>query len=1233
MRHESRSRYVTRHILNVGKGLIRVTLAVLVLAVFAHAGPASSGDTLHEVRVGLYDFKPLAFQDTDGKAKGFFIDILEDMAKQEKWSLTYVFGSFDQCLSRLKNKEIDLIAGIAYSDERAKAFEFTREHLFVVWAEIYTSPKSQVKTVLDLEGKRIGLVKGAQVNKELKTLLEGFGISARFQEYEGYEAVLQSLEASAADAGVFTNLYGARFLDTHPVVRTQIFFAPTPLRFAVRKKTGSDPISGIVAAETLDRYFSGYRADVHSVYRRAYDVWIDPSGMPVPVLKRFIPTWAYGLVFALAVLSLLLMGFNRLSKRRVNIKTHELRQSRDLLRIQTTALRAGEEALKKQAYFLQKAQEIGCIGTWELDIRKNELTWTKEAYKIFGLSQGTPLTYETFLNCVHPDDRDDVDKKWKAALLKNPYDIEHRLVVDGRVKWVREKAELEFNGADECVRGIGFVQDITDRKMSEIQVREAVDRFKKVFDSQFDAIFVLTADVPAMVLECNQAAVDIFGYAPSDLIGEPVDKLHVDRAHLERFQTRLFLSIQHQGHLKQFEFSMKRKDGSVFPSEHTVVEMRADSGKRTGWISMVRDLSHIKKAESDLMESERTHRALIRSLPDIVMRFDREGRHLFVSENVGQVVDLQAEQFIGKTHRELGFPENQCRFWEETIQKVFDSGIPFETESMFEGKTGPVTHNWRLVPEGQSSGKVESVLSLSRDITGQRRAEQNYRTLFQEMLDGFALHEIICNPAGEPVDYRFLSVNPAFERMTGLKAEEIAGRRVLEILPGTEPHWIQTYGKVALTGEPVLFENYSVDLSKHFEVRAFQPFAKQFACIFQDITERKQAEAEQMKLQTRLNQAQKMESIGTLAGGIAHDFNNILFPIVGHTEMLMEDISEDGPVRSSLNEIYTGALRARDLVQQILSFSRQGQTELQMMKIQPIVKEALKLIRATIPTGIAMVQNIQPGCGAVTADPTQIHQIVMNLATNAYHAMEESGGELKVGLEQIQWDRPNPVYPDMIPGAYACLRVADTGPGIPREILDRIFEPFFTTKEKGKGTGMGLSVVHGIVKAMNGAVQVSSEPGRGTEFRVYLPVAGKGAEKYESPARGALPGGSEKVLLVDDEEAIIAMERQMLKRLGYEVTPCPGSMEALEIFRAGPDQFDLVITDMAMPKLSGDKLAAELIRIRPDIPILLCTGFSEALTEERIKSLGIRGLVLKPIIMKDLALKIRKILDGDKNAE
>jgi signal transduction histidine kinase/ActR/RegA family two-component response regulator len=395
---------------------------------------------------------------------------------------------------------------------------------------------------------------------------------------------------------------------------------------------------------------------------------------------------------------------------------------------------------------------------------------------------------------------------------------------------------------------------------------------------------------------------------------------------------------------------------------------------------------------------------------------------------------------------------------------------------------------------------------------------------------------------------------------------------------------------------------------------------------FNNITERKQTEEQTKKLESRLQQSQKMESIGTLAGGIAHDFNNILFPIVGHTEMLLEDIPENSPFRNSLNEIYTGSLRARDLVQQILAFSRQGTNELKLMKMQPIIKEALKLIRSTIPTTISINQNLQSNCGAIKADPTQIHQIVMNLATNAYHAMEDNGGELIVSLKEVKLGEYDIITPDMIPGIYACLTVADTGKGMDKNLTDKIFDPFFTTKEKGKGTGMGLSVVHGIVHGMGGIIQVYSEPGKGTEFHVYLPVEKSFSETQVNQATIPIRGGTERILLVDDEETILTMEKIMLERFGYQVTSRSSSLEALEAFRKSPDRFDMVITDMAMPNMPGDKLSVELTKIRPDIPVLLCTGFSETMSEEKAASLGVKGFILKPIIMKDLAKKIREVL-------
>ena len=389
------------------------------------------------------------------------------------------------------------------------------------------------------------------------------------------------------------------------------------------------------------------------------------------------------------------------------------------------------------------------------------------------------------------------------------------------------------------------------------------------------------------------------------------------------------------------------------------------------------------------------------------------------------------------------------------------------------------------------------------------------------------------------------------------------------------------------------------------------------------------AQKEKQQIEMKLHHTQQLESIGILAGGIAHDFNNILFPIVGYTEMLLEDVPEDSSSRGSLKQIYTSALRAKSLVKQILTFARQGSGELMLMKMQPIVKEALKLIRATIPTTIEIKQDINPDCGVIKADPTQIHQIVMNLTTNAYHAMEETGGELRVSLKEIELKTLDLINPNMAPGVYACLTVADTGVGMDKNLTDKIFEPFFTTKAIGKGTGMGLSVVHGIVTAMGGAINVYSEPGKGTQFHVYLPVEKSLSEAQVTNSKAENQGGTEQILLVDDEEAILIMEKRMLERLGYQVTSRTSSLEALEAFRVNPDKFDLIITDMAMPNMAGDKLATELIKIRTDIPVLLCTGFSETLSEEKAASLGIKGFLFKPIIMKDLAQKIREVLNGN----
>jgi CheY-like chemotaxis protein len=373
-----------------------------------------------------------------------------------------------------------------------------------------------------------------------------------------------------------------------------------------------------------------------------------------------------------------------------------------------------------------------------------------------------------------------------------------------------------------------------------------------------------------------------------------------------------------------------------------------------------------------------------------------------------------------------------------------------------------------------------------------------------------------------------------------------------------------------------------------------------------------------------------MEAIGTLAGGIAHDFNNILFPIMGYTEMTLKNLPDDSRIRRNLEGVLKAATRAKDLVRQILAFSRHTDLKQKYLMIQPIIKEALKLLRATLPATIEIREDINKECGPVFASPTQIHQIMMNLCANAYHAMRETGGVLEVKLTDIRLGPEDiPFYPAVSSGSYLKLSVSDTGHGMTKDIMEKIFDPYFTTKDTGEGTGLGLSVVHGIVRNHNGHITVYSEPGKGTVFHIYLPLF---TETFITPdvmpEEEQPPGGNEKILLIDDEEQIVDMEREMLEHLGYHVTGITKSLEALEVFRRAKDDFDLVITDMTMSHMTGAELSREILRIRPDIPIILCTGFSELVTEEKARKMGIREYVMKPMLRSEIAVAIRRVLDS-----
>jgi len=646
---------------------------------------------------------------------------------------------------------------------------------------------------------------------------------------------------------------------------------------------------------------------------------------------------------------------------------------------------------------------------------------------------------------------------------------------------------------------------------------------------------------------------------------------------------------------------------------------------------IVREATERQKAEAALRESEEKYRLLVESTNDWVWACDIEGRETFANQAIKTILGYEVHEMAGLSYESFLHPEDQkkVRNW---LKSAIENKIGWEKSVLrWKHKDGTIRFlESAAQPILDVEGNLIGFTGIDRDITERKQAEEElreseskFRSLFDLSPQPIALTDVKTG--------RLVDINNKFCELTQHPKEDLIGKTPTEAgFYSKEDRSIflkelQTSDKIDELEMNFKAKDGSILTALMFSniiTIGGKPF---ILTVFNDVTTQKQ-------LEDQLRQAQKMESIGSLAGGIAHDFNNILTSVIGFTELSLDEVEKGTHLEDNLQEIYTAGKRAKDLVSQILAFARQSEEELKPIQVDTIAAEVLKFIRSSIPATIEIKQNIESD-SLITGNATQVHQILMNLFTNAAHAMEDKGGILEFGLKDVVMNMgANRKKLDLTSGNYIEIKVSDTGVGIAPEIIGSIFDPYFTTKGPGEGTGMGLAMVHGIIESYGGKISVDSKPGQGTLFTIYLPVTRKRQGGHHPYQPETLPAGTERILFVDDEASIAKMGGQTLERLGYTVSIRTSSIEALELFRTKPNDFDLVITDMTMPNMTGDRLAIELMKIRPDIPVILCTGYSKRISDETATEMGIKTFIYKPIVKVDLAKTVREVLDEAKSS-
>jgi PAS domain S-box-containing protein len=797
---------------------------------------------------------------------------------------------------------------------------------------------------------------------------------------------------------------------------------------------------------------------------------------------------------------------------------------------------------------------------------------------------------------------------------------------------------------------ISVVADRLRRAQTKRIACESEQRFSSLFETSQDAILLVNQET-GRILAANPAACRLYGYTQEEFARLKDTDVSAEPEKTERAVLESVQSVPLRLHQK--------KDGTIFPVEITGGYFTERSVHLL--TAFIRDITARKEMEDALWESETKLRAIFDNSRDAIA-VGKNGTHVFVNPAFVSLFGYEtAAEVIGTPAIHLLAPESRGLVMESIRKRAAGEPLPSIHEMTALRKDGATFLVEATISPYRLRGE-EFTLAILRDITERKHVEEALRLSEEKFARLFAT-----NPAALAVtrltDGLVMEVNETWENMFGYDRDEVLGRTTTSL-----GFWPTPESRTAAMEE--LREKGSVVNAERTVVRrsgerfvalgstALLNFGGEEAVLsaWLDIEDRKRAESElnraknKLEQQTRelqiaydklvsetrqreqvegqLLQSQKLEAIGQLAGGIAHDFNNMLAVILGNAELALDEAA-GGPdgAGHQLEQIIRASKRARDLVKQILTFSRKSPGQKKPLSLGTLVKETADLLRGSLPSTIDIKVEAKSDADTILADPAQVQQVIMNLSTNAAHAMDEGGGSLTLGVTNAAFGRKDPRPDgDMNAGRYVLLTVSDTGKGMPKKVRDKIFEPFFTTKDPGQGTGMGLAVVFGIVKGHGGAITVESRPGKGSTFRIFFPLSGQTAREDQAK-EGAPPRGTERILLVDDEPSVVEMASATLKNFGYRVTTAGGGPEGWDEFRSRSEDFDLIITDHVMPELTGIRLAEKILAVRQNLPVILFTGYGEAVSPERTKAVGISEFLMKPVVARELAETVRQVLD------